>query len=138
MDEKPHICARMVEIIEASGQSVAQWEEDAKEKKIKVSGGYLRKAAKKHINIGIDLVEYFLAQFPDVNVEWLIKGVGVSRNTEKNKEKAPTDIKSALSLKDLPQEVLMVIDDLSHQNKKLVDIVAELILRNPSRSDGTE
>jgi hypothetical protein len=136
--EKPHICARMVEIIEASGQSVAQWEKDAKKNNIKVSGGYLRKAAIKHINIGIDLVEYFLAQFPDVNVEWLIKGVGVSRITDKNREKSTTEIKSSLSLKDLPGEVQMVIDDLSYQNKKLVDIVAELVLRNPPRSDGTQ
>jgi hypothetical protein len=81
--EKQHICARMVEIIEGAGMSVAKWEQDAAEKEVKVSGGYLRKAAKNNTNIGIDLVDYFLEQFPDVNVEWLITGRGLRRNTDK-------------------------------------------------------
>lgn len=113
MAEKEHICTRMVDIIEATGASVANFEKNAAEKGVKVSAGYLRKAAKNDISIGIDLVEYFLAQFPDVNPGWLVTGTGLSRNTEE---------KGTLA-KDMRQVLENTINILRNENTRLLNIV---------------
>lgn len=86
----------MVKIIEESKISVASFEEDGAKKGIKVSGGYLRKAAKNGTNIGIDLVDYFLDRYPEINPGWLLKGVGNIRMDEEKHTAATKPIEAAV------------------------------------------
>lgn len=84
MSEKQHICDRMIEVIEKNLVSVASFEKKAADSGLKVSGGYLRKAAKNQTNIGVDLIDYFLGVYQDVDAHWLLTGKKISGNTDKN------------------------------------------------------
>lgn len=107
----------MVDVIEAKKASVASFEKNASTAGIKLSAGYLRKAAKNRINIGVDILEYFLGEFPDVEAEWLISGKG-NQYKAKEKHTAATKMSEAAVLVAL-EGFRDQINFLSAENSKL-------------------
>lgn len=71
-------------MIEGKGLVLTNFEEKWKNEG-KISVGYLSSAAKSNRNIGIKLIEYFIEEFPETDINWLLTGKYLSRNTgEKN------------------------------------------------------
>lgn len=124
MAEKEHVCTRMVRIIEENGLSVAQFENEAAETGIAVSGGYLRKAAKKGTNIGIDLLDYFLAKFNHVDANWLITGSGDSGKIEKKGTAATNSVEAAV-LREAMAELREQLAFLRAQNSDLTKVLLQ-------------
>jgi hypothetical protein len=78
----------MIKVIEEKGLIVTNFEEKWKQEG-KISVGYLSSAAKSNRNIGIKLIEYFLEEFPDTDVVWLLTGKRLSINTDENHTPMP-------------------------------------------------
>lgn len=116
MTKKEHICARMVKVIEDTKNSVRSFETKAANQGVKVSGGYLRKAAKNNTNIGIDIIDYFLDQFPDINPAWLLKGIGnVKNHTSATKDDYKDKYLKCLEEKDRLRDE---VDRINNETKK--------------------
>jgi hypothetical protein len=124
LEEKEHICHRMIQVIEGKGLILTQFEEKWKEEK-KITVGYLARSAKENRSIGIKLIEHFLDEFPDTDVHWLITGKHLSINTDGN----------STPVGKLPDEIQRLLETLINNNNGLMERIKELTglaLRNPS------
>lgn len=125
MEAPEHICSRMIQVIERKGLVLTNFEEKWKNEG-KISVGYLSSAAKSNRNIGIKLIEYFIEEFPEVDVNWLLTGKYLSRNTgEKNGkhynvDKTSDNGKSSIALEDVLTHLIEGDTKYILMNKELI------------------
>lgn len=81
---KENTAGRILQVLKEKKQKPTPWEEAND-----ISRGYLQRAAERGINIGVDVVEKILLQYPDIDPYWLITG---SRLTGNKGEKHTTAI----------------------------------------------
>jgi hypothetical protein len=140
LESSEHICTRMIAFIKAKGHVLSHWEAEQHKAGKGFSVGYLAKAASKNITIGLNLVEEFLAVFPEVDAYWLITGKELRRNTEESAKKltAATNnedaaVNGGMTSSDYLYETVQI---LRAENMKLLNIV-ELALKRGG-SNGAE
>lgn len=130
-----HICDRMIQIIESKGLVLTKFEEKWREEG-KISVGYLARAAKQKTNIGINLIDNFLQEFPDTDVQWLITGV-LPRNEKPKKHTAATkDDEAAVSedrkllLDELLAEVRVLRTVTGQQSETILNLSRSITMTN--------
>lgn len=127
MADKEHICTRMIRHIEAQGLRVTNWEEKQRECGVKISVGYLARAAKDGTSIGMWLVDNFLSSFPDVEVDWLVTGNGNRLKSEKKHTDATNSDEAAVTEeKRLIKTLEHAVAVLDRDNEKLWALVERL------------
>lgn len=82
--ETDNIGKRILEILKEKKIKPTPLEEE-----LKISRGYINRAAENNTGLGSDIVEKILLKFPDINAYWLITGVYLSRNTDENLTEEP-------------------------------------------------
>lgn len=125
-----NIATRILKVLHDNGLKPTPWEE-ANE----VSRGYLNRAAEKNINIGSDIVEKILLQFPGLDVQWLITGKESSGNTTQKPTSERKDDRSDDFLAWVkPFAVLKdQIEKLQKEQKLLKDKIAKMEKEKPEK-----